>query len=154
LGSQATTEESSFFSISMSLRGKGLECPELPPGDDTAERAGEAAAAAAAATPDDVLVIRLVGCELTGLSGEDDKAVNGGAIKDGDERDCDICRGGGWTLITPAATELETGTKTAAAAAAGMVIPPVGALLASGGESSDFCRAASSKLFRKESRCC
>ena len=76
LGSQATMEESSFLSISMSLRGNGLE-PELPPlelcpGAEAADKAGERACDLAAANTllfDDAVRVdrpRVVICVVSG----------------------------------------------------------------------------------------
>lgn len=85
--------------MSINLRGNGLD-PEVV-GEDVADRAGDAAMPELA---DDVLVIRRVSMDDS-LNREVDKV-------EADPGDC--CGGGGFTLMTPAATVEPSGANKTA----------------------------------------
>jgi hypothetical protein len=98
-GSHATTDESSFRSISMSFLGKGFD-PEPPPGEDVAERAGDGGAMEL--VDEEVRVMRRVEIPVSERS-------LGRRV----ERDVPVLPGDveGLTAMTPAVTLVPTGSK-------------------------------------------
>ena len=98
LGNHATTLASSFRSISINLRGKGLECPVLlePPGLLVADKAGDTDAPRPELRRPELP-------ELLVVAGDEDKLAAPG-LRDKP----------GWTLMTPAAMPPLTGIKMAA----------------------------------------